>query len=149
MRLCVLDHFRAGHLRKRLGGFAGCAGKPNARLAAILREYLAEDIGTFADICGQSSWRRYNSVGFVLLRFDQPLLTRTTLHCSLNESLLFIWGQIARRLSRSLVDSNRNGGSPKPSPINFFTAHDGETLTHNVAMPRLNAVLESTSNSTF
>ena len=47
MRLCVLDYFRARHLRKRLGGVARCAGKPDARFAAILCEYFTEGLSFF------------------------------------------------------------------------------------------------------
>jgi hypothetical protein len=44
----------------------------------------------------------------------------------LNESLLFIWRQIAGRLSGGLPNPNRNGGSSKASPINFFTSQSDE-----------------------
>ena len=129
MRVRVLDDFPAGHIRKRLGGIARGAGKTNARFAAIFREYLTEDIGTFADICGQRARGHYNGVGFVLLRFDQPLLARATLHSSLDKSLLFIRGQIAGRLPRGWGNPNRNRGSSKPSPINFFTSQSD--VKHN------------------
>ena len=33
--LRLIDHPFAGHLSKRFGGFAGCAGKPDARFAAV------------------------------------------------------------------------------------------------------------------
>ena len=119
MPLCVLDYFRAGHLRKRLGGIARCAGKPDARFATILCEQFTEDIGAFADICGQRSWRRCNGIDSVLLSFDQPLLARTAFHGSLDKSFLFIQRQITRRLSRGATNPDRNGGSSKTGPINL------------------------------
>jgi hypothetical protein len=64
--------------------------------------------------------RRYNGIGFVLLRFDQPLLARATFHRALDESFLFIRRQIPRRLSGGFANPNRNRGSSKASPINFF-----------------------------
>src|SRR5262249_28063384 len=96
------------------------------RCTAILCQYFSEDIGTFADICGQRRWGRCESIGFVLLRFSQPLLARTPLHRSLNKSLLFIRRQIARGLSGGWANPNRNGGSSKASPINFFTTQSDE-----------------------
>jgi hypothetical protein len=128
MRLCVLDYFRAGHLRKRLGGIARCAGKPDARLPAIFREYFTEDIGPFADICGQRGRRGYGGISFVPLSFDQPLLTRTTFHRSLDESLLFIWRQIACRLSSGFANTYSDGGGSQTCPVNLkvFAPHSRE-----------------------
>jgi hypothetical protein len=39
---------------------------------------------------------------------------------------LFIWGQAAGRLSGGWANPNRNGGSSKASPINFFTFQSDE-----------------------
>ena len=100
--------------------FRAAADSPDPSCSTILRQYLTEDIRTFADRCGQRGWRRCNGIGFVPLSFSQSLLTRTTLHGSLDKTLSFIRRQIARRLSGRRTNPNRNGGSSKASPINFF-----------------------------
>src|SRR5262245_39249882 len=95
------------------------------RFALSCREHVREDISPFADICGQSAWRCYKRVSFVLSRFKKPLFALTTFHCSLDESFLLVRWQITSGLSRSSTHSNRNGGCSKPRPINLFAAHGG------------------------
>src|SRR6266481_8894834 len=51
-----------------------------------------------------------------------------TAYGSLDKSLSFFWRQIAGGLPSGRANPNRNGGSSKPSPINFFTAHDRQKV---------------------
>jgi hypothetical protein len=72
---------------------------------------------------------RFNGIGFVLFNFDEPLLTRTTFHRSLDKSLLFIQWQFAGSLSGGSANADGNGGGSNASPINFFAVQSDENIT--------------------
>jgi hypothetical protein len=71
-----------------------------------------------------------------MLTYRLTLLRPTSASSS---ARLFIWGQIVGGLLRRSTNPNRNGGSSKASPINFFTFQSDESLTQNFTAPSFTA----------